>query len=88
MVALRWRGSWTAAPGGGAAAVQFALSLSSLLLVSVLFFFFFYFQFSSSIPFSFSRACSLFFSLLGSLSLYSSRGPLFPPSVLFFSSYL
>ena len=38
-MALRWRGSWTAAPGGGAAtvpSVRFTLSLSSLLLASVL----------------------------------------------------
>ena len=79
----RWCGSCTEVPGGGAAApslfgVRFSLSLRPpLSLLPSVFFFFFYFQFSSSIPFSFSRACSLFFSLLGSLSLYSSRGPLF-----------
>ena len=82
----RWWGSCTEVPGGGAAApslfgVRFSLSLRPpLSLLPSVFFFFFYFQFSSSIPFSFSRACSLFSSLLGSLSLYSSRGPLFSSS--------
>ena len=82
----RWCGSCTEVPGGGAAApslfgVRFSLSLRPpLSLLPSVFFFFFYFQFSSSIPFSFSRACSLFSSLLGSLSLYSSRGPLFSSS--------
>ena len=63
MVALRWRGSWTAAPGGGAAAVRFALSLTSLLFVSVLFFLFL---------FLFSVLVSVFpsLSLLRALSLF------------------
>ena len=73
LVALRWRGSCTAAPGGGAAVVRFALSLSSLLLVSVLFFLFL---------FLFSVLVSVFpsLSLLRALSLFGLLSlPLFLP---------
>ena len=82
MVALRWRGSWTAAPGGGAAAVRFTLSLSSLLLVSILFFFFFFcfrFWFQYSLL---SLPCVLSLSLRSPLSPSVSPKKI-PPSLSF-----